>query len=205
MSFQAIPRERGFFDLLERAADGVAIAARELRTLVEDFERADEYRGRIQELEHQGDELTHQVMALLDTTFVVPVDRHDIHQLATSLDDVLDAIEAVADLLVLYRIGEPIPQFRQQADVLSAAAKAVSRVVHGLRSMRTMERSWVDIVRLERDGDHVYRRAVAALYSGDYGAMDVLKWKDILENMEQAIDRCEDIANTVESIALKYA
>ena len=68
-----------------------------------------------------------------------------------------------------------------------------------------MERSWVDIVRLERDGDHVYRRAVAALYSGDYGAMDVLKWKDILENMEQAIDRCEDIANTVESIALKYA
>jgi hypothetical protein len=205
VSFQAIPRERGFFDLLERAADGVAAAAGELRTLAEDFARAEELRQRIRDLEHEGDDLTHQVMALLDTTFVVPVDRHDIHQLASSLDDVLDAIEAVADLLVLYRIEEPIAHFRQQADILSAATKAVSRIVHGLRSLRAMERVWVDIVRLERDGDHVYRRAVAALYSGDYGAMDVLKWKDILANMEQAIDRCQDIANTIESIALKYA
>src|SRR5439155_14486520 len=204
-SFQAIPRERAFFDLLGHAADGVATAARQLQAMVGDIEHAEDHRRRIRDLEHEGDELTHQVMALLDTTFVVPVDRHDIHQLASSLDDVLDAIEAVADLLVLYRIGEPIPQFRQQADVLSAAAKAVSRVVHGLRSMRTMERSWVDIIRLERDGEHVYRRAVAALYSGDYKAMDVLKWKDILKSMEQAIDRCQDIANTVESIALKYA
>jgi predicted phosphate transport protein (TIGR00153 family) len=205
VSFQAIPRERGFFDLLERAADGVVAAAREFRTLAEDLARAEELRGRIRELEHQGDDLTHQVMALLDTTFVVPVDRHDIHLLASSLDDVLDAIEAVTDLLVLYRVEEPIPHFRPLADVLAAATEAVSRGVHGLRSMRAMERVWVDIVRLERDGDHVYRRAVAALYAGDYGAMDVLKWKDILENMEQAIDRCQDIANTIESIALKYA
>ncbi len=205
MSFQAIPRERGFFDLLERAADGVAAAARELQALVGDFEHAEDHRDRLEELEHEGDDLTHQVMALLNTTFVVPVDRHDIHLLASSLDDVLDAIEAVADLLVLYRIEEPIPHFRQQADVLVGATKAVTRAVHGLRSMRSMGPLWVDIIRFERDGDHVYRRAVAALYSGDFGPMDVLKWKDVLENVEQAVDRCQDIANTIESIALKYA
>jgi predicted phosphate transport protein (TIGR00153 family) len=205
MSFQAIPRERAFFDLLGHAADGVATAARQLQAMVGDIEHAEDHRRRIRDLEHEGDELTHQVMALLDTTFVVPVDRRDIHLLASTLDDVLDATEAVADLLVLYRIAEPIPHFRQQVDVLVGATGAVSRAVRGLRSMRSMDRVWVEIIRFERDGDHVYRRAVAAIYSGQYEAMDVLKWKDILENMEGAIDRCEDIANTVESIVLKYA
>ena len=118
MAFQVIPREQAFFDLFEQAAEGVAAGARELAALVEDFRDAPGRSARIQELEHAGDDLTHRILALLNTTFVTPFDRHDIHLLASSLDDVLDAQEAVADLLVLHRIEEPIPQLRQQAEVL---------------------------------------------------------------------------------------
>ncbi len=205
MAFQVIPRERAFFDLLERAADGVAAGARELADLVDHFDEAPARSKQIQELEHAGDELTHEMMALLNTTFVTPVDRHDIYRLASSLDDVLDAQEAVADLLVLHRIAEPIPELRRQADVLVRATEAVAAAVRGLRSLGVARPVTAEVTRLEREGDRVYRRAVADLFSGDYKAMDVLKWKDILAEMEAAIDRCEDIANTVDSILVKHA
>ena len=205
MPFRVIPREQAFYDLLEQAADGVAAGAHELLALVDDFEHAGGHGRRIQELERQGDDLTHRIMGLLNTTFVTPVDRHDVHHLASSLDDVLDGQEAVSDLLILHHVEKPIPQLRQQAEILLGAAGAVARAVRGLRWPHATGRPWVEILRYERDGDHVFRRAVAALYSGDYKAMDVLKWKDILEQMESAIDRCEDIANTVESIVVKLA
>ncbi len=205
VTFQVIPRERAFYDLLEKDGEGVAAGARELRALIADFHHADAHRERIHRLESEGDDVTHAVMELLNRTFVTPVDRQDIYRLATYLDDVLDSIEAVADLLTLHRIREPIPQLRTQADVLVEAAEAVARAVRGLRSFRERDRAWADIVRSERDGDHVYRMAVAELYSGGFGAMDVLKWRDVLEEMEAAIDRCEDVANTLESISLKHA
>ncbi len=205
MPFQVIPRERAFFDLLELAADGAAEGAEELALLVRDFSDAPARGERIQQLEHDGDDLTHRIIGLLNTTFVVPIDRHDILHLASSLDDVLDAVEGVADLLVLLRIEAPIPHLEQQADVLVQAARAVARAIRALRSPSTADRVWADITRLEREGDRVYRRAVAELYSGDYRALDVLKWKDILAHLEGAIDRCEDIANTIESVVLKHA
>ena len=205
MPFQVIPRELAFFDLLERAADGVAEGARELVALIDDLPHATERNERIQDLEHAGDDLTHQILGSLNTTFVTPFDRHDIHHLASSLDDVLDSAEAVADLLTLMRIEEPIRELRQQADVLVKITTAVCELVRGLRTLTGVDRHWADITRLEREGDRVYRHAVADLYSGDYRAMDVLKWKGILHEMEAAIDRCEDIGNTVESIALKQA
>jgi uncharacterized protein Yka (UPF0111/DUF47 family) len=141
----------------------------------------------------------------LNTTFVTPFDRHDIHQLASAIDDVLDAQEAVSDLLVLHGIEEPIPQLRQQTEVLVRVTRAVAHAVRGLQDLGGVERSWADIKRLEREGDRIYRRGVAELYSGDFRAMDVLKWKDLLHEMETAMDRCEDIANILESIALKQA
>jgi predicted phosphate transport protein (TIGR00153 family) len=203
--FQVIPRERSFFDLLERAADTAAAGARELVDLIDDTPFAAAHSARIQDLEHEGDDLTHQILATLNTTFVTPFDRQDIHHLASSIDDVTDGEEAVADLLVLHRIEEPIPHVRQQADVLVRATRAVASAVRGLRSLGEVDRLWADINRLEREGDRIYRRAVADLYSGEYKAMDVLKWKDILHEMEAAIDRCEDIADVIESIALKQA
>jgi uncharacterized protein len=203
--FQAIPRERSFYDLLEQAAEGVVEGARALQRMVSDLGRAEEGSRQLKDLEHAGDDLTHRILALLNTTFVTPVDRHDIHLLASSLDDVLDAIEGVADLLVLHRIEEPLGPFPLQVDVLVQATEAVAASVRNLRSPQASDRSWNEIIRREREGDHVYRRAVADLYSGDYRAMDVLKWKDILAQIEQAIDRCEDIANTIESVVLKHA
>ncbi|MFL5737089.1 MAG: DUF47 domain-containing protein [Actinomycetota bacterium] len=205
MVFQVIPRERAFFDLLERAADTAAAGAVELLAMVQDTSRAERGAARIQDLEHAGDDTTHEILETLNTTFVTPFDRHDIHQLASAIDDVLDAQEAVSDLLVLHGIEEPIPQLRQQAEVLVRATRAVARAVRGLQDLGGVERSWADIKRLEREGDRIYRMGVAELYSGDYRPMDVLRWKDLLREMETAMDRCEDIANIIESIALKQA
>lgn len=205
MPFQVIPRELGFYDLLEEAADGVSAGSKELEALVGDLSRVGERSERIRQLESEGDDLTHRIMALLNTTFVTPIDRQDIYQLVSSLDDVLDGVEAASDLIFLYRIEELIPQFRQQVGILVGATEAVARAVRALRTPGLCDRPLREIVRFERDGDHVYRRAVAALYSGDYKAMDVLKWRDIVEQIESAIDRCEDIANTVESVVVKYA
>ena len=205
MPFQVIPRERAFYGLLEEAAANVLEGSRELLALTSDLTNGSVHRERIEAIEHAGDEITHRIMALLNTTFVTPVDRPDIHELASSLDDVIDATHAVAELLVLHKIQEPLPQFRQQCKVLVDACDAVCRAVRGLRSMSQPDHALLDVARLERDGDHVFRRGVAELYSGDYRAMDVLKWRDILEQVEWAIDRCEDVANTVESILVKFA
>jgi len=203
--FQVIPRERAFYGLLEQAAANVLEGSRELLALTSDLPNGAGHRERIEAIEHTGDDITHQILSLLNTTFVTPVDRPDIHELASSLDDVLDATHAVAELLVLHKIQEPLPQFLQQCRVLVDACDGVCRAVRGLRSMTPPGHALLDVARLERDGDHVFRRGVAELYSGDYRAMDVLKWRDILEQVEWAIDRCEDVANTVESILVKFA
>ena len=145
------------------------------------------------------------MMSLLANTFVTPVDRQDIHRLASWLDDVLDSQEAVSDLLILHAVAAPIPQLRQQANVLVRATQAVVLTMRSLRTFGAAGKTWADITRLEREGDRVYRRGLADLFSGGYRPMEVLKWKDILLEMEHAIDRCEDIADTVESIVLKHA
>ena len=205
MPFQVIPRELAFFDLFEQAADGVEKGTAELLILLDDLPNAAAHAQRITDLEHAGDDITHRIHALLHSTFVVPLDRHDIVHLASSLDDILDGVEAVADLLALHGITEPIPQFRQQVEVLARATRAVGGAVRDLRTYHRIERATAEIKRQEREGDWVYRRAVASLYSGDFKAMEVLRWKDLLAQTEAAIDRCEDIANTIESVALKHA
>lgn len=205
MPFQVIPRELAFFDLFDRLADGVVRGAAELAAMLNDLGDAETYTRRIRELEHAGDEVTHEVMNLLNTTFVTPIDRKDILALASSLDDVLDAEEGIADLLFLLRIHDPLPQFCQQVDVLQRTATSVARAVRGLRNLRGVEKACAEIKRHEHEGDWVYRRGVAALYSGDYQAIEVLMWKDLLEEAEAAVDRCEDIANTLESTVLKFA
>jgi len=204
-----IPRERAFFDLLEQAADGVATGAAELAKLVGSLggslgDAADHHQ-RIRELEHAGDDLTHRIMETLNTTFVTPFDRQDIHRLASMLDDVLDAIEAVSDLLVLHRVETPSAAISLQVGVLVQITGPVVRAVRHLRSLSAVERDWAEINRLEREGDRLYRRATAELFSGEHPAIEVLKWKDIVDRIEDAIDRCQDISNTIESIALKYA
>jgi uncharacterized protein len=202
--FQVIPKEHAFFDLFQRAGANVARAAEELSALTADLSGAEAKAARIKDLEHEGDELTHQILELLNTTFVTPFDREDIYRLASTLDDILDEIEAVADLLVLHRVEEPLPELHQQATVLVRATGVMQKALSSLRSLTDLNGYLVEINRLENEGDRVYRKTVAHLYSGDYKAMDVLKWKDLVDQMEEAMDGCEDIANVIESIALKH-
>jgi predicted phosphate transport protein (TIGR00153 family) len=203
--FRVIPHEGGFHDLFEKAAANLAETSRLLLKLLTDYHDPEAAHAEIRQREHEGDEITHQIMRALNTTFVTPFDREDIHRLASGLDDILDGIEAVADLLVLHRIEQPLPEMGQQADVLARASDQVYQAMARLRGMTGLDQYWVEINRLENEGDRVYRQTVARLFSGDYRAMDVLKWKDLVDQLEGAIDGCEDVANTLESIVLKHA
>lgn len=205
MRFQIVPRSQGFYELFEKAAANLNEAGRLLLKLLVDFHDPETAHAEISQREHEGDEITHQIMRALNTTFVTPFDREDIHRLASLLDDILDFIDAVADLLVLHHIEEPLPEMRQQADVLSRAIEQTYQAILRMRTFRGMEPYWVEINRLENEGDRVYRHTVAKLFSGDYKAMDVLKWKDLVDQLESAIDGCEDVGNTLESIVLKHA
>lgn len=203
MRLRLIPRDQSFFDLFEQLAAKVAEGAEGLLDLLENYSDRERKTARIVDIEHEGDEVTHDVMRRLDTTFVTPFDREDVHRLTSSLDDVLDHIEAAADYLQLHKIEEPLPQMISLADTLARAARHTAAEIVNLRSMKGMERYWVEINRLENEGDRSYRRTIAELFSGQYQAIEVLKWKGVIEEIEQGIDRLEDVANTVESIVLK--
>lgn len=205
MRLKVLPQEVGFFDLFERAAANVEESASALAGELDGFEDPQALQADLRRREHEGDELTHEIMRLLNTSFVTPFDREDIHRLASELDDVVDGIEAVADLLVLHRIEEPIPEMRQMAEVLVRVTEQVHRAMVELPRLSGLEVFQIEINRLENEADRVYRKTIASLFSGDFRAMDVLKWKDILEELEHAVDRCEDIANTMESVVLKHA
>ncbi len=199
-----VPRDESFFELFVRLAAKVEQAAEALQDTVVDYREVQRKADRLRDLEHEGDEITHQVMRRLNTVFVTPMDHEDIHLLASSLDDVLDHIEAAADLLVLHKIEEPLPEMKAQADVLVRAARTTREALEKLPRYRELPTYWVEINRLENEGDRIYRRAVADLFGGDHKAMDVLKWKDIIDEVEAAIDRLEDVANLLEAFALKH-
>jgi predicted phosphate transport protein (TIGR00153 family) len=203
MRLRLVPREESFFDLFEEMAGKVKQGANELLLLLKEYSDLDRRTGRVLDIEHEGDEITHEVMRRLNTTFVTPFDREDIYKLASSLDDVLDHIEAAAEYLQLHKIVRPLPQMVSLAETLAQAAGLTSDAMPGLRKMKDLETYWVEINRLENEGDRFYRRTIAELFSGDYRAMDVLKYEKIIEEIEAAIDRLEDVANAIESIVLK--
>lgn len=205
MRLRVISAEKSFFDLFELMAATVQQGADDLLDLLQNYVDIDRKVQRVLDTEHEGDEITHQIVSELNTTFVTPFDREDIHHLASSLDDVLDHIEAAADYLLLHRIEKPLPQMIVLAEILSLATKETSAAMPMLRKMKGLQEYWVELNRLENEGDRSYRRTIAELFSGDYKAMDVLKYKDIIEEIEQAIDRLEDVANTIESIAVKQS
>ena len=205
MRLRIVPSEGTFFDLFEQMAQKVQQGADALLDLFEHYSDLDRKAGRVLDIEHEGDEITHEIIRRLNTTFVTPFDREDIHRLASSLDDVLDHIEAAAEYLQLYRIDQPLPQMLLIAKILSEAAGKSAAAMPNLRKMKNLETYWVEINRLENESDRAYRRTIAELFSGDFKAMDVLKYKEIIEEVEQAVDRLEDVANTIESIYLKHS
>ena len=203
--FRFLPRQENFYDLFDRQAENLVDGAQMLRELLRDFEDVGAKHARIKQRESEGDEITHEIMRALNTSFVTPMDREDIHALASGLDDILDFAEAVADLILLHRVESPLPEMGQQAEVLVKATEEIQQALRALRSFKGLDRYFVEINRLENEGDRIYRGTVAKLFSGEFKAMDVLKWKDLVDQMEEAIDGCEDVANAIESIVLKHA
>ena len=205
MRLRLVPQDGSFFDLFEQMAMKVQQGADALLDLLDNYTDLDRKAGRILDIEHEGDEITHEIIRRLNTTFVTPFDREDIHHLASNLDDVLDHIEAAAEYLQLYRIDKPLPQMVSIARILAEGAEKTAGSMPGLRKMSDLADYWVEINRLENESDRAYRRTIAELFSGDFKAMDVLKYKEIIEEIEHSVDRLEDVANTVESIYLKHS
>jgi predicted phosphate transport protein (TIGR00153 family) len=207
MRLKIAQRGEDFFGLFGQAARNVRVGSEMLKDLIEDYDDVEVKAQRIKDREHEGDEITHEIIRRLNTTFVTPMDREDIYSLASALDDVMDAIEAVADLFVLHRIEEPLPEMKAQADVLLRAARQTEEALTLLPRMSRdkLEPYWVEINREENEGDRIFRKTTADLFSGDYKAMDVLKWKDVIENLEDAIDGLEKVANIIEATVLKHA
>jgi uncharacterized protein len=203
--FWLIPRDESFYELFVKAGELLVQGAALLKDIVTTFEEVPPKAARLHDIEHEADEVTHEVMRRLNTTFVTPLDREDIHELASYLDDVMDHMDAAADLLVLHKIDQPLPEMKAQADLLERATATTLEALQKLPQFRSLSGYFVEINRLENEGDRIYRQAIADLFSGDYKAMDVLKWKDIIDELEAAMDELEDVANALEGIALKQA
>jgi uncharacterized protein len=207
MKLKISQRAGEFFDLFNESATNLRATVELLKDLIEDYRDVDLKVRRIQDREHEGDQVTHAIIRRLNTSFITPMDREDIYHLATALDDVLDAVDAVSDLFLLHQIEAPLPQMKEQVDVLLRAAEQTEEALALLPKMDRdrLEPYWIEINTLENEGDQLYRRAVAELFSGEHRAMDVLRWKEVIENLEEALDGLENVANTIESIVLKHA
>ena len=205
MRFRLVPRDDGFFPLFDQAAGNTAEGARLLRDLLDDFEDVHAKHSRIKDCERRGDELTATILRRLDSSFVAPFDREDIHALTEQMDDVIDDIQAVSELLVLHDVDEPLPEVRELADILVKAADANVALIGKLSKLRGIESELQEVDRLESEADRIYRRSVAHLFSGDFNAFDVLRWKDIVEAIEESVNGLEKIGDIVEGIALKHS
>ena len=199
-----VPKDRQYFDLFEEAAGNIVRAADLLDEMLRNFpERQDELTREILICEQQGDRITHDIIRRLNETFVTPIDREDILALASSLDDIVDYIEEAADYLGLYKIEAPFEQAQQLAHVLYQAARQLAEAMPRLRTFDDISHYTVEVNRLENDGDRISREAMAALFEGGIDPMVVIRWKDIYERLENAIDACETVANILEGIVIK--
>ena len=198
-----VPRDREFFDLFEEAAGNIVRAAGLLKEMLSDYpDKADLVRD-ILICEQDGDRITHEIIQRINQTFVTPIDREDILDLASGLDDVVDYTEEVADYFGLYKIEAPMEQAIQLAEVLEQACRQVAQTVPRLRELKDISHHTVEIHRLENDGDRITREAMASLFDGGIDPMVVIRWKDIFEKLENAIDSTEKVANILEGIAIK--
>jgi predicted phosphate transport protein (TIGR00153 family) len=197
------PRDRAYFELFEEAGENIERSADLLEELLSGFPDSRELAQEIRACEHTGDRITHDIISRLNHTFVTPIDREDILALASALDDVVDYVEEVADYLGLYKIEAPMDQSIRLAGVLKAAAHQVSEAMPRLRGFRDISHYTVEINRLENEGDRITREAVASLFDTGIDPMVVIRWKDLFERLEAAIDATERVANILEGITIK--
>jgi len=197
-----------FFDLFEQHADRTREAASLLAAMLRGVAEPARQAERVKAVEHEGDEITHAVIERLHQTFITPIDRGDIHELISRMDDVLDLIEASSERIWLYEIRAIEPDAVLLADVLEKSVEEMGAAIRGLRDLKDRPRllaHCTEVNRLENEGDALLRRAVAHLFKEGADPIHVMKWKEIYDYLEDAIDRCEDVANVIEGVALEYS
>ena len=202
------PKQEDFFELFRRQAALARRGADLLHRMMEHYDGLDEpareERAReLKAIEHEADGVTHEVFAKLNRTFVTPLEREDIHDLASGLDDVLDAVEAIGTRMVLFKIPRSTPAAVQLTSIVAGAVAQIEEAVGHLRNTKDLLGHTVEINRLENEADTVSRNAVAELFSGRVDVLDILRWREIYGRLEGAADKCEDVANTIEAIVLK--
>ena len=206
--FSLLPRQGRFFILFEESAQNAAEIAQQLKVLLCNWDNNNGNIETIIEMEHKGDAIAHEIIALVHRTFVTPFDRDDIALLAPSLDDIVDFIESSADAMNLYKIKTPTLRAKELAEVIVQITAEVHRAISELRGrmdLKQILKRCVEINRLENQADKIYREALAELFKDSMDIPSIIKWREIYEYMETATDRCEDVANVLEGVALKYS
>jgi len=202
------PKGEKFFDLFEEGTANLVETAKVFREMVEQWEDVNKKVAKIADLEHKGDNITHTVIANLHSTFFTPLDREDITSLTEALDDVVDFIKKAADEMLVYRVERPTASAVELAEIIVEAALQLEKAIPNLRRRRLMSNMHsycIELQRLENVADRVQREALCALFDDQAHPLDVIKWREIYEHMETATDRCEDVANVLEGVALKHA
>jgi predicted phosphate transport protein (TIGR00153 family) len=203
--FSLIPREEAFFEMFKQAARNAIEGSRLLKDMMEQYQNPLEQAKRIKDVEHIGDGITHDIARKLNQTFITPIDREDIHALAGGLDDILDLAEAIADRFVVFKVTKPTPTAVKLADILYQATVAVGAGVDMLgKPHADMNSCSVRVNSLENEADRLSRDAISGLFENEKDPIAVIKWKEIYEAFEDGADRCEDVANILERIALKH-
>ena len=203
MRLRLRPTDTSFYDMFSESAKNLVAGAELLAEMLPNGADRADIAARMREAEHQGDEFTHGIVRRVNTTFVTPFDREDIYRLAAGLDDVMDFMEEAVDLVLLYEVSALPSELADMVEVLQRAAELTADAMPRLRTMRDLEEYWIEINRLENDGDKSYRRIVAKLFNGQYDVLTVMKLKDVVDSLEAAIDAFETVANIVEQIAVK--
>jgi predicted phosphate transport protein (TIGR00153 family) len=201
--FSLFPKDEDFFGLFRKQAGIVRHGCDQLHEMVKGFDNLEERAADLKRIEHDGDIVTHDIFARLNRTFVTPLEREDIHGLASGLDDVLDSAEAIGSRLVLFHIQRATPEALKLTNILRQCGVQLEQAVDNLKVFKNLQAFTIEINRLENEADAISREAVADLFSGRHETLDVLRWKEIYGRLEAATDQCEDVANVIESIVLK--
>ena len=201
--FSLLPHDQMFFDLFIKSGQNTVQAARLLDRMIQSWPEEEALHQQVVDAEHEGDRLTHDIIQRLNSTNVTPIDREDIYGLATQMDDIVDFTEEAADFLGLYQIEAPMEQAQALTKVLVAACEQLAMGLENLRDFKDLDKYWIEIHRLENEGDRISRDAVASLFSNGIDPMVVIRWKDIFAVIEEAIDATETAAQTLEGIVIK--
>jgi len=203
VAFRLTPRDNAFYEMFTEAGQNVADATNVLAGLIDPNANRAAIAKELREREHAGDGVTHRILRQLNTSFVTPFDREDIYRLASALDDVVDAIEATADFIVLADVGKLPPLMTEQIQLLQRSANETAEAMARLATLRDLEPYWIEVNRLENEADRVYRKLLSKLFSGDYDALTMVKLREVADGFEEAADALEHVAHAVESIAVK--